>query len=163
MSKQGLLVLAILGVLGGGAWLALAPRSIAGAKIVDLFALEVGGPGTVRMVSGEPELSVNEGLDFHVQLDEPAWVYVFRQVGNQASLEYGADAEAQLEKGVWAPDWGDVKGLHFPEGESMVHVLASPQKLTDIHEWTGGDLQTPHVRCPKCTVTSMLVRVARLH
>jgi hypothetical protein len=162
MSKQGLVVLAILGAIAAIVWFALKPKTLPPPAIVDVIALDAGGAVRAIPLGEEPTLIPSEGLDFHVQLDGPGWIYVFRAIGKGATLEWGPGIEtAPFEKGVWAADWGDVRGLHFPDGDARLYVIVAPSKLEDVHEWTSSDLQTPNVRCERCSATSLDVHVAR--
>jgi hypothetical protein len=162
MSKQGLVVLAVLGAIGLGLWLLLKPKRLPAPAIVDVVALDTSGNARAISAGEEPTLAPAEGLDFHVQLEAPGWIYVFRSIGKGAALEWGPGVETTpFEKGIWAADWGDVRGLHFPDGDATLYVLTSPDRLEGAHQWTQSELLNPSLSCPHCGVTSMDIHVAR--
>lgn len=162
MSKQLLAATAVLLIIVGGIWLLLsrAAKPIAAPAIVDLVLLD--SDGKPKPISGEPSLTPSEALNFNVQLNEPCWVYVFRAMKGKTELEWGPQPQSpKLEPGVWAPEWQDVQGLHFPSGDATLYVVAAPERLEDAQSWTTADLETPRLRCPRCAISSLEVRVAR--
>ena len=151
--------LAVLAAIGASVW--SCNRPVAKPGITDLTALDASG-AVVRQLGNPPTLARNEALDFHVELSEPGYVYVFRVAGDRAQLEWGPGAGAPpLEKGRWAPEWQDerVKGLHFPEGDGLLYVLATSKPLGELQGWTKKDLEQPATRCERCSSTALSFKV----
>ncbi len=161
MSERSLWVLLALCVAGFAALLWSRPHAPAPPGIVELRALDKTGKLT-RPLTAPPTLRRDEALDFHVQVAEPGYVYVFRKAGEKAWLEWGPGIRpSRLEPGVWAPEWEDerVQGLRFVEGEALIYVLASLHPVPGIESWSSKDLEQPEHRCPLCSVVTLPVKI----
>ena len=136
------------------------PRAITAPGIVDVTALDKEGKQP-RALGPKPVLSRDEALDFHVEMFDPGFVYVFRAAADRVTLEWGPGPDAKpLEPGTWAPEWSDerVKGLRFNDGEALLFVLATAEQLHDA-SWSQADLEQPRRRCPLCASTTLRLTV----
>ena len=136
------------------------PRAITAPGIVDVTALDKDGKHQ-RALGPRPSLSRDEALDFHVEMFDPGFVYVFRAAAERVTLEWGPGPDAKpLEPGTWAPEWSDerVKGLRFNDGEALLLVLATAEQLHDA-SWSQPDLEQPRRRCPLCASTTLRLTV----
>lgn len=161
MSKHHLPLFLLLLALGvAGLACREQPRPITAPAIVDVTALDKDSKQQ-RALGGKPTLARDEALDFHVQMVDPGYVYVFRAAADRVTLEWGPGPEAKpLEPGTWAPEWSDerVKGLRFNEGEALLFVLASAEPLREA-SWSQQDLEQPRQRCPLCASTTLRITV----
>lgn len=162
MNKQTLRMPVVMLALAA-AGVACSPKPIAAPGIVDVAALDKDGK-ELRKLGGLPSLSRDEALDFHVELTERGFVYVFRAAQERTTLEWGPGVDPKpLEPGTWAPEWADdrVKGLRFGEGEARLYVLATREVLGEVSAWPEKDLEAPHGRCPLCSVATLRFTVTR--
>jgi hypothetical protein len=148
-----------LAAAGFLAWTVLRPSQIAAPGIVDVIA--VGKDGLPRSLNGAASLRADEALDFHVELKAPSFLYVYRVVGDIATLESASPARTPFEPGVYAPEWNEegAKGLRFAPGQARVYALASPIMLSTPAEWDGAALEHPQRLCAQCSTASVALTV----
>jgi hypothetical protein len=164
-SRFAVAVVSLLTLFGGlaaagfGAWVALSPSQISAPGIIDLIA--VGKDGLPRSLNGPAALRADEALDFHVELKAPAFLYVYRVVGDIATLESASPARTPFEPGVYEPEWNEegARGLRFAPGQPRVFALASPVMLTTPGEWDRAALEHPQRLCARCSTASVALTV----
>jgi hypothetical protein len=130
-------------------------------KLVDLRAL---GPSGERKLDGAPELQVNEVLDFHVEVADPCFVYVFREQAGAVGLAWGHPlVEEAWNPGVYAPDWVDTRGgMPFQQsGTVRLFAIASPTPQSEAAKWTLDTLENLKATCAQCGMSTLQVAIAQ--
>lgn len=130
-------------------------------KLVDLRAL---GPSGERKLEGAPEVKLNEVLDFHVEVADPCFVYVFREQAGTVGLAWGHPlVEEAWNPGVYAPDWVDSRGgMPFQQtGTVRVFAVASPTPQSEAAKWTLETLENLKATCSQCGASALSISVVQ--